>query len=93
LLTLESVKETIREFFEAYSISDLYYDAQELIGNEVLLDKQELYLYFGDISFNKSKYPIFYIPISLVKAEDGFRLVFDSLVYVNKKALEPTFRT
>ena len=56
--------------------------------NRTILDKQEFYLYFCDISFNKTKYPIFYIPFSVGKQSDLLTIEFDSQVYINKKALE-----
>jgi hypothetical protein len=33
----------------------------------MIMDKQEFYLYFGDITYEKNKYPLFYIPIKLEK--------------------------
>ena len=56
--------------------------------NKSILDKQELYLYFGDISFNNNKYPIFYIPFTTSRTGDILDIQFDSQVYINKKAIE-----
>lgn len=56
--------------------------------NRTILDKQEFYLYFCDITFNNAKYPIFYIPFSVNKQGDALNIEFDSQVYINKKALE-----
>ena len=60
----------------------------EIDKNRAILDKQEFYLYFCDISFNKVKYPIFYTPFSLKRDNDTFHIEFDSQIYINKKALE-----
>ena len=35
----------------------------KMYRNKNLLDKNEFYLYFFDISYSKIKYPIFYIPL------------------------------
>jgi len=56
--------------------------------NRAILDKQEFYLYFCDVTFDKAKYPIFYVPLSVERAVDALNLTFDSQVYINKRALE-----
>jgi len=52
------------------------------------LDKQDTYLYFYDITFQNTKYPVFYIPFDVEKETDALKIEFDSQVYVNKRALE-----
>ncbi len=81
-------KEVILEFFKNYRTTDLFSEIYEINRNKNILDKQEFYLYFCDISFNKAKYPIFYIPLELQKTSNSFDLSFDSQVYINKRALE-----
>ncbi len=82
------VKENISIFFENLQVADLFTELYEMERNKSILDKQEFYLYFGDIAFQNIKYPIFYIPVSVRKAEDKLFFDFDSQVYINKKALE-----
>jgi superfamily I DNA and/or RNA helicase len=82
------VKRDIATFFENYEIGDLFSEVYELDRNKAILDKQEFYLYFCDISFNGAKYPIFYIPINIERHTDTLHLEFDSQVYINRKALE-----
>ncbi|MGA2373172.1 MAG: hypothetical protein ABSG11_21130 [Candidatus Korobacteraceae bacterium] len=60
----------------------------EMERNRAILDKQEFYLYFCDVTFDKAKYPIFYVPLSVERAVDALNLTFDSQVYINKRALE-----
>ena len=88
LFELKDVKTSITSFFEAFQVGDLFSEIYEIERNRTILDKQEFYLYFCDISFNKVKYPIFYIPLSINKQNDSFEVEFDSQVYVNKKAIE-----
>jgi len=83
-----SVKGVIVEFFENYRVTDLFSEIYEINRNKNILDKQEFYLNFCEISFNKAKYPIFYIPLELQKNGNAFDVTFDSQVYVNKRALE-----
>jgi hypothetical protein len=82
------VKSSISSFFSNFSVNDLYFELQDLFDNNNILDKQDLYLYFCDLQFNNHVYPIFYVPITLEKSQDTFNIVFDTAVYVNKKAIE-----
>ncbi len=89
IFQLEDVKLSISSFFENYKVGDLFSELYEIERNRTILDNQEFYLYFCDITFNKVKYPLFYIPISLVKSSsESLNLEFDSQVYINKKAIE-----
>jgi len=88
VLELEEIKNTLVMFFETYQVTDLFNEVFELSRNKSILETQELYLYFCDITFNNVKYPIFYIPIDFQRQGDSFSLEFDAHVYVNKKALE-----
>lgn len=85
---IQDIKSNISSFFESFQVGDLFAEIYEMERNRTILDKQEFYLYFCDISFNKAKYPIFYIPFSVGKQSDLLTIEFDSQVYINKKALE-----
>lgn len=85
---IQDVKTNIVSFFESFQVGDLFAEIYEMERNRTILDKQEFYLYFCDITFNKAKYPIFYIPFSIGKQNDLLTIEFDSQVYINKKALE-----
>lgn len=85
---VKDIKANIVSFFESFQVGDLFAEVYEMERNRTILDKQEFYLYFCDITFNKAKYPIFYIPFSVGKQGDLLTIEFDSQVYINKKALE-----
>ncbi len=85
---IKDVKSSIVSFFENFKIGDLFDEIYEMERNRTILDKQEFYFYFCDITFNNAKYPIFYIPFSVGKQGDALTIEFDSQVYINKKALE-----
>lgn len=86
-LDIEDVRDSLTKFFEMFKVSDLFNDLHELYQNFKIEDKQEFYFYFYDISYQKNKYPIFYIPFSVERESDTFHVVFDSQIYINKKAL------
>jgi len=82
------VKSAINSFFESFQVFDIYNEVYEMSRNKAILDKQEFYLYFCDITYNRAKYPIFYIPFTAEKSGDALAFEFDSQLYINKKALE-----
>jgi len=84
----KDIKDKLSKFFENIAISDLYNEISELKRNKDILDKHELYFYFGDINFRNNKYPIFYIPVYINKRNKKMYLDFDAKIYINKKALE-----
>ncbi len=87
---IQDIKSNINSFFESFQVGDLFAEIYEIERNRNILDKQEFYLYFCDITFDKTKYPIFYVPFSveIQDQSDVLTIGFDSRVYINKKALE-----
>jgi len=79
---------SILTFFEGLQVADLYTEMLEMERNRNILDKHDFYLYFCDITYNGTKYPIFYIPFALTKLNGELSLEFGAQVYLNKKALE-----
>lgn len=88
VLNLDTTKENILTFFDEFKVNDLFSEVYEMERNKSILDKQEFYLYFGDITFNKAKYPIFYVPFNVERRGEVLDIKFDSQVYINKKSLE-----
>lgn len=87
VFNINDVKTNTSTFFENFQVTDIYSEILDLERNKNILDKQDFYLYFFDITFNRVKYPIFYIPFNFVKNEGQVIFDFDSQVYINKKAL------
>ncbi len=83
----ESIQDSLVKFFEMFKVADLFSELHELYRNYRTEDKQEFYLYLYDISFEKNKYPIFYIPFAVERKNDELFITFDSQLYINKKAL------
>jgi hypothetical protein len=87
-INVKFTKSLLIDYFEDLAANDLYQELAEIESNRLILDKQELYLYFCDISFQNSKYPLFYVPAQVDKLGDQLKLHFDSKLYINKKAIE-----
>ncbi|MEO0130953.1 MAG: AAA domain-containing protein, partial [candidate division WOR-3 bacterium] len=88
VFSIQDIKSNLSSFFESFQVGDLFAEIYEMERNRSILDKQEFYLYFFDISYDKTKYPIFYIPFSVEIHSDLLNIEFDSQAYINKKALE-----
>ena len=84
----KDVKSKLESFFKGFAAGDLFLEVSELVNNKNLLEKQELYLYFCDIAYKNHTYPLFYVPVQIEKTPEGFSFAFDSLLYVNKKAIQ-----
>src|SRR3972149_3968571 len=69
VLQIGEVRSAINSFFESFRVFDVYNELYEMSRNKAILDKQEFYLYFCDITYNKAKYPVFYIPFTIEKSE------------------------
>jgi len=87
LFNVTDIKANLESFFDNLQFADLFLELFEMEKNKLIFDKQEFYLYFGDIQFGNTKYPIFYIPFNLARNGDGFEMEFDSQIYINKKAM------
>lgn len=85
---IKEVKNEVLKFFESFKLADVFDELADIERNKNVLDKQEFYLYFCDITYNQIKYPIFFIPFEVEKKGDLLEIEFDSQVYINKKALE-----
>lgn len=88
VLTLGDVKSSLSAYFENLQVADLFSEIFEMDRNKGILDKQDFYLYFGEVSFKGNRYPIFYIPVTVTRQEEMMLLDFDAQIYINKRALE-----
>ncbi|MDO8735705.1 MAG: hypothetical protein Q7K29_01285, partial [Thermoleophilia bacterium] len=88
IFDIKDVKNEVLKFFDSFLLADVFDEIAEIERNKNVLDKQEFYLYFCDITYNKTKYPIFFIPFEVEKRGDALDIEFDSQVYINKRALE-----
>jgi len=97
-------KEDIIDLLLNFTCYDFYDELYELWKNKTILEGEELYLYFYDIEFNDNRYPVFFLPITLVKKKieidqnhkdllndkisDIFDIEYGSQLLINKSALE-----
>lgn len=88
LLEPEAIKASLKEFFKEFSAADAYAEIQQLNRNREMLDKTELYVYFGEVGVNNYSFPLFYMPISVDASDSSLSIHFENRVFVNIKAIE-----
>lgn len=88
LLSEESVKKLLKEFFGDFSTADAYSEIYQLHRNKEMLDKTELYVYFCEISIGNFSFPLFYSPITTQHSGSDMILEMDNRIFVNTKAVE-----
>ena len=88
LFDIETVRSALKEFFRDFSAKDAYADILQLNRNKDMLDKTELYAYFGEIGIDNNSFPLFYTPISVEQEDSKISMTFENRVFVNIKAIE-----
>lgn len=88
LITLGSLKDDIKTYFDNLKVEDLFFELSEIIANKEILDKQQAYLYLFEIKYLGASYPLFYIPFETKRTANSIALDFDSTAYINKKAID-----
>jgi gas vesicle protein len=48
----------------------------------------DIYLYVGDLNFNRISYPLFYLPLHMTLKKSAFQIHIDPHLYINKKAID-----
>lgn len=88
LCNLSDIQSLLKSFFWSYNLDDFFDEVWEIYNNSKIFEKTELYFYFYDISFQKTKYPLFFTPITLVRKDSEWSIAFDSPIYINRNAVD-----
>lgn len=87
-ITIEILAKIIKDLLNSASTADLFIELSQMNASKKLLEKQEFYLSIFDITYNKDKYPLFYIPVGVTETVSSYTLDFEAQLFINKKALE-----
>jgi len=87
IMKLPEIKNNLINFIENIVIGDAFYDTYQIYRNTKIIDKTEIYVYFYEIAFEKNKFPLFYIPITIKKDENKFTFQFEKRLFINTKAI------
>ncbi len=88
IFDVETIKSALKEFFKDFSATDAYSEILHLNRNKDMLDKTELYVYFGEIGIDNNSFPLFYSPVTVEQEGKTLAITFDNRVFVNIKAIE-----
>ena len=88
LLQQGSVQTKCLEYFRSFAVSDFYAELYELCATLRVKENMDIYLYVGDLNFNRISYPLFYLPLHLTPKESVFQIHIDPHLYINKKAVD-----
>lgn len=89
LLSKENIKIVIDSYFSSLSISDLFQDLSILNTEIRAKENFEIYLYIGELQFNKKSFPIAFIPIEIDDKSSGvLKISFEKRYFINKQAIE-----
>lgn len=87
IIKLPEIKDKIISFFESFAIGDAFHDIYQIFKNNMLIDKTEVYLYFYEITYERDRFPVLYLPITIQKEVNKFIVHFEKRIYVNTKAI------
>ena len=91
IFVLKHIKGKIQGYFNEFEKKDFVSDLWGLEKNRRLVEKTELYLYLFEISYEKSKFPIFYKPVTVEPDSSGansLKIKLDSRLFLNTKAID-----
>lgn len=89
-LVLALVKETLSEFFEGFITADAFLELRDIETYATINEGFQLYLYIGAIKFRSAQYPLFFVPLDIIKLEGGrgFELRVVNPLFANRRAVD-----
>jgi len=82
------LRKTLTNYFEDFAARDLFVELRELLGSQALVENTQIYLNIGEVAFNKSKFPIYYIPLNVFIESNCIVLDIGASIYANKKLID-----
>lgn len=87
-LEITLVRSELEAFFATFAAADLYVDLSDLVRSSRLVENTDFYLHIGEAHHSGHVFPIFYIPFSAERSEQGFKITAEPRLYVNKRAMD-----
>lgn len=93
LLSDENIKIVVNAYFDSLAINDLFQDLSILCKEIRAKENFDIYLYFGELIFDKKSFPITFIPIEIDdNSSDALTISFEKRYFVNKQAIEYAYQ-
>ena len=67
---------------------DLYVELSDLVRSSRLIENVDFYLHIGEAKHSGQLFPIFYVPFTAERTEQGFNINAEPRLYVNKRAMD-----
>jgi hypothetical protein len=87
-LDISLVRRELETFFITFTAADLYVELSDLLRSSRLVENAHFYLHIGEVHHAAHIFPIFYIPFTIERTEQGFKLKSEPRLYVNKRAID-----
>ena len=87
-LEINLIRRELEAFFATFTAADLYVDLSDLVRSFRLVENADFYLHIGEIHHAGHVFPIFYIPFTAERTEQGFKINSEPRLYVNKRAMD-----
>ena len=87
-LEINLIRRELEAFFATFTAADLYVDLSDLVRSSRLVENADLYMHIGEIHHAGHVFPIFYIPFTAERTEQGFKINSEPRLYVNKRAMD-----
>ncbi len=87
-LNESSLRGELEAFFATFSAGDLYVELSDLVRSSRLVENVDFYMHIGEVNHAGHVFPIFYIPFTAERTEQGFKIRSEPRLYVNKRAMD-----
>lgn len=82
------IKPILSSYFEQFVSQDAFVQVREMMASLQLMENCQFYLNVGEVSYNRTRFPLYYIPISINFDEDTITIDLNSTIYANKKLID-----
>lgn len=89
-LVLERVRQTLSQFFDGFVTADAFLELRDIETYANINEGFQLYLYIGSIKLRNAQYPLFFVPLDIVKLDGGrgYECKVVNPLFANRQAVE-----
>ncbi|WP_416545713.1 AAA domain-containing protein [Limnohabitans sp. DCL3] len=89
-LVLERVRQMLSEFFDGFVTADAFLELRDIETYASINEGFQLYLYIGAIKLRNAQYPLFFVPLDIVKLDGGrgYECKVVNPLFANRQAVE-----
>ena len=84
----QRIQDVLNTYFENFVAKDIFVELREMVSSQAVTENTQIYLNVSEVIVGRSKFPLYYIPLSVDFDKSLLRLEFSNAVYVNKKAID-----